>query len=125
MATINNVLNLLNSLYLITLLKPNFKDMKKIVLSITLIVAAVALSACTEETPEARRAKKMEICRLLPPLGSNQFFSMSTEGCTIKELEQIGKAFEDGYMYTNEIDHDLFVKLLQINPNNVTYFTSH
>ena len=101
--------------------------MKKIFLSITFIVAAIALSACTEDTPEARDNKRSEIGHRLAginALGSNHFYMTNTDGCTVKELEQIGKAFEDGHMYTHEIDQDLFYKLLYIDLDNMRYFTN-
>lgn len=98
--------------------------MKKIFLTITFVVAAIALFSCTETAVE-RYNKWSEIGRRLEnPLGSNHFLMMHTNGCTMKELEQIGKAFEDGHMYTHEIDQDLFYKLLYIDLDNISYFTN-
>lgn len=99
--------------------------MKKTFLIITLIVAAMALSACAEDTPEARRTKRREIGARLAEInvrGSNLFYDIDVTSCTVKELEQIGKALEDGFLYTHEIDQDLFYKLLYENSRNLECF---
>lgn len=109
-------------------MKRNFKPILIISLLVASLCAVMIYHEEKKDEPMERREKHREIAHRLADLsghGSNQFLSMVAPICedlTKKEMERLGKGFEDGRLYSNELGQDLFYKVLYLNPQSLSYF---